>query len=211
MSLTITDLRLMLNGRALFAPLTFTANPGEIVSIMGRSGIGKSSLLAAIAGHLDPQITCHGTIHLHGTELASLPPEGRKLGMIFQEPSLFPHLSLGDNLAFGLASGGNRAERRAAIEAALETAGLAGMYGADPDTLSGGQKSRASLMRCLLSQPRALLMDEPFAALDTELRAEMRSFVFAHIHAHNIPAILVTHDPADAEAANGPCITLHRD
>lgn len=209
MSLVVADLRLTLRGTPLFAPVTFTVPSGAVMSIMGRSGIGKSSLLAAIAGHLDPQITCHGTIHLQGTDLACLPPERRQLGMIFQEPSLFLHLSLGDNLAFGLAAGGGREKRRAAVDAALESAGLAGMYGADPDTLSGGQKSRASLMRCLLSQPRALLMDEPFAALDMELRAEMRSFVFAHIRAHNIPAILVTHDPADAEAANGPCITLH--
>jgi putative thiamine transport system ATP-binding protein len=178
---------------------------------MGPSGIGKSTLLAAIAGHLDPSVTATGHMTLEGQDLAALTPETRGVGMIFQDPCLFPHLSLGDNLAFGLRASADRTARRAGIEAALETAGLAGLYEADPDTLSGGQKSRASLMRSLLAEPRALLMDEPFSALDMELRDEMRRFVFAHIRARNIPAVLVTHDPADAEAAHGPCCQLQRD
>lgn len=211
MSLEITELSLSIGERMLFQPLSVSVARGEVATIMGPSGIGKSTLLAAIAGHLDPSVTATGHMTLEGHDLAPLAPETRGVGMIFQDPCLFPHLSLGDNLAFGLRPSADRTARRAGIEAALETAGLAGLYEADPDTLSGGQKSRASLMRSLLAEPRALLMDEPFSALDMELRDEMRRFVFAHIRARNIPAVLVTHDPADAEAANGPCCQLQRD
>ena len=211
MSLEITELSLSIGERRLFQPLSLNVARGKVATIMGPSGIGKSTLLAAIAGHLAPSVTMTGHMTLEGQDLASLAPETREVGMIFQDPCLFPHLSLGDNLAFGLRASADRTARRAGIEAALETAGLAGLYEADPDTLSGGQRSRASLMRSLLAEPRALLMDEPFSALDMELRDEMRRFVFAHIRARNIPAVLVTHDPADAEAANGPCCQLQRD
>lgn len=211
MSLEITELSLSIGERMLFQPLSLSVARGEVATIMGPSGIGKSTLLAAIAGHLAPSVTVTGHMTLEGQDLASLAPETREVGMIFQDPCLFPHLSLGDNLAFGLRASADRTARRAGIETALETAGLAGLYEADPDTLSGGQKSRASLMRSLLAEPRGLLMDEPFSALDMELRDEMRRFVFAHIRARNIPAVLVTHDPADAEAANGPCCQLQRD
>ena len=211
MSLEITELSLSIGERKLFQPLSLSVARGEVATIMGPSGIGKSTLLAAIAGHLAPSITVTGHMTLEGQDLASLAPETREVGMIFQDPCLFPHLSLGDNLAFGLRASTDRTARRADIEASLETAGLAGLYEADPDTLSGGQKSRASLMRSLLAEPRALLMDEPFSALDMELRDEMRRFVFAHIRARNIPAVLVTHDSTDAEAANGPCCQIQRD
>ncbi|MDX2485355.1 MAG: ATP-binding cassette domain-containing protein [Pseudodonghicola sp.] len=195
--------------KPLFPPLTLVVRPGEVATVMGPSGIGKSTLLDAIAGHLTHGFFLSGSIRLDGTDLAPLPAEARRVGLMFQDAVLFPHLSVGDNLAFGLArSVRGRAARRAVVEAALERAGLAGMHDRDPATLSGGQRSRAALMRTLLAEPRALLLDEPFSKLDAALRAEMRAFTFEHIRSRDIPALMVTHDPADAEAANGPLIDL---
>jgi putative thiamine transport system ATP-binding protein len=122
---------------------------------------------------------------------------------------MFPHLSVGDNLAFGLARHvRGRTARRAAVEAALEQAGLAGFYDRDPATLSGGQRTRAALMRAMLAEPLALLLDEPFAKLDTELRAEIRLFVFAHVRERGIPVLMVTHDEGDAAVSGGAILTL---
>ncbi len=193
----------------LFPPITLTVRPGEVATVMGPSGIGKSTLLDAIGGHLAHGFTLSGTIRLGDTDLAALPAEARRVGLMFQDAVLFPHLSVGDNLALGLVrSVRGRATRRAAVEAALDRAGLSGMHDRDPATLSGGQRSRAALMRTLLAEPRALLLDEPFSKLDAALRAEMRAFTFEHIRDRAIPALMVTHDLADAGATDGPVIDL---
>lgn len=194
---------------ALFPPVTLTARPGEVVTVMGPSGIGKSTLLDAVAGHLPHGFTLSGNITLDGVDLTRLAPEARHVGLMFQDAVLFPHLSVGDNLAFGLNRAvRGRGARRAAVEEALKRAGLGGLYDRDPATLSGGQRSRAALMRTLLAEPRALLLDEPFSKLDAALRDDLRVFIFAHVRSRGIPALLVTHDPADAEAAGGPVIAL---
>jgi putative thiamine transport system ATP-binding protein len=212
MTLELQDVRVGPRGGApLFPPITLSVQPGEVVTVMGPSGIGKSTLLDAIGGHLAHGFTLSGAIRLDGTDLLPLPPEARRVGLMFQDAVLFPHLSVGDNLAFGLArSVRGRAARRAAVEAALERAGLAGLHDRDPATLSGGQRSRAALMRTLLAEPRALLLDEPFSKLDAALRGTLRAFTFDHIRSRNIPALMVTHDPDDAEAAGGPVIDLTR-
>lgn len=194
---------------ALFPSVTLTARPGEVVTVMGPSGIGKSTLLDAVAGHLPHGFILSGSITLDGVDLTSLPPEARHVGLMFQDAVLFPHLSVGDNLAFGLNRAvRGRGARRAAVEAALERTGLGGLYDRDPATLSGGQRSRAALMRTLLAEPRALLLDEPFSKLDAALRDDLRDFTFAHVRGRGIPALLVTHDPADAKAAGGPVTAL---
>ncbi|NCO21045.1 MAG: ATP-binding cassette domain-containing protein [Rhodobacterales bacterium] len=210
MTLALIDISLRLGEAApLFSPLTLTVRPGEIATVMGPSGIGKSTLLDGIGGHLDAGFTLTGRVLLEGKDIAGLPAEARRIGLMFQDAVLFPHLSVGDNLAFGLArSVRGRAARRAAVTAALGLAGLSGLYDRDPATLSGGQRARAALMRTLLAEPRALLLDEPFSKLDAALRSEMRDFTFAHIRLRNIPALMVTHDPADAEATGGPVVDL---
>lgn len=210
MSLELRDLAVSLHGAPpLFPPITLTVEPGSVTTLMGPSGVGKSTLLDAIGGHLAHGFTSTGSVRLDGRELGHLPPEARHIGLLFQDAVLFPHLSVGDNLAFGLPSGlRGRAARRAAVEAALARAGLEGLHDRDPATLSGGQRARAALMRTMLAEPRALLLDEPFSKLDAALRAEMRAFTFEHIRDRAIPALLVTHDPADAEAAGGPVIEL---
>jgi putative thiamine transport system ATP-binding protein len=212
MTLELHEVRVAPEGRdPLFPPITLTVRPGEVATVMGPSGIGKSTLLDAVGGHLAHGFTLSGSIRLDGRDLAPLPPEARRVGLMFQDAVLFPHLSVGGNLAFGLArSVRGRAARRAAVEAALDRAGLSGLHDRDPATLSGGQRSRAALMRTLLAEPRALLLDEPFSKLDAELREDLRAFTFEHIRDRGIPALMVTHDPTDAEAAAGPVIDLTR-
>lgn len=211
MTLNLTGVTVRLNNaEPLFPPLSLIVPPGEVTTLMGPSGIGKSTLLDAIGGHLDHGFSLNGSIRLDGSDITSLPAEARRVGFMFQDAVLFPHLSVGDNLAFGLArTFQGRAARRTAVQAALSLAGLSGLHDRDPATLSGGQRARAALMRTLLAEPRALLLDEPFSKLDTTLRAEIRAFTFEHIRQRNIPALMVTHDPDDAQATRGPVINLN--
>jgi putative thiamine transport system ATP-binding protein len=210
MTLELKSLSIVGPGKkALFEPVSCCVEAGQIVTIMGPSGVGKSTLLDAIGGHLAHDFTMQGRVILGGRDVSELPPEARRIGIMFQDAVLFPHLSVGDNLAFGLRqdiSGG--AARRDAVETALEQAGLSGMYDRDPATLSGGQRARAALMQALLAEPRALLLDEPFSRLDVERRGEIREFTFKHVMAKGVPTIMVTHDPDDACAAGGPVIQL---
>lgn len=210
MSLRIDTLCIALAGQPpLFPPLSVDIAPGQVATVMGPSGIGKSTLLDAIAGHLTPGFAMTGRVVLNGKDLTGLAPETRRIGMMFQDALLFPHLSVADNLAFGLAAHvKGRAARAAAVDMALAQAGLAGLGQRDPATLSGGQRARVALMRTLLAEPLALLLDEPFSKLDAGKRDEMRSFAFDHIHERGIPALMVTHDPQDAAAAGGPVIQL---
>lgn len=209
MSLVLDNLRIALHGKALFPPVNLRVEPGTIATVMGPSGVGKSTLLDAIAGHVAPAFTLSGRVTLDGRDILALPAEARRIGLVFQDAVLFPHLSVGDNLAFGLSHDlKGRSARRAAVETALAQAGLAGLHDRDPASLSGGQRSRAALMRTLLADPAALLLDEPFSKLDAGLRDEIRAFTFAHVRERAIPALMVTHDPADAEAAGGPAIAL---
>lgn len=181
---------------------------GEVLTIMGASGAGKSSLLAFIAGFLGRDFAASGRALLDGDDLTMLPAEQRHVGMLFQDPLLFPHLNVMGNMLFALPPGGSRAERRARAMALLEPVGLADLADRYPDALSGGQAARVALMRVVASGPRALLLDEPFAKLDMGLRESVRDFVFRCVAFQNLPAILVTHDPADAKAAGGPIFTL---
>lgn len=196
-------------GQPLLGPIDARIGPGECLTLMGPSGCGKSSLLAALAGTLDPAFEADGRLWLGDREIGRLPPERRRLGLLFQDDLLFPHLSVAGNLGFGLpAAVRPRAERRRRIDAALAEAGLDGLGDRDPATLSGGQRARVALLRTLLAEPEALLLDEPFGRLDAERRASFRATVFAHARARGLPVLLVTHDAADAEAAGGPVIRL---
>lgn len=196
-------------GQTLFPPLTLSVPAGEVATVMGPSGVGKSTLLDAIGGHLARGFSMTGSVRLAGRDIGHLPAEARRVGLVFQDAILFPHLSVGDNLAFGLPpSVKGRAARRAAVEDALARAELGGLHDRDPATLSGGQRARAALMRSVLAEPLVLLLDEPFSRLDAGLRAEIRSFAFERISQRRIAALMVTHDPSDAEAAGGSVIRL---
>jgi putative thiamine transport system ATP-binding protein len=199
---------LWLAGRRLIGPLDLAIAPGEIAILMGASGAGKSSLLAFICGTLDPAFRAEGRIRLGGADIGDLAPERRRLGILFQDDLLFPHLSVGGNLAFGLPAGLSRRQRRARAAEALGEAGLAGFADRDPATLSGGQRARVALLRLLLAEPRALLLDEPFGRLDSRLRGQFRQFVFDWARAKGLPVLMVTHDPEDAIGARGKIITV---
>ena len=205
--LTLADVTIRAGATVLLDAFALTVAPGEIVTIMGPSGAGKSSLLAWIAGTLPQGLDGHGSLTLDGQRLDHLPPEQRRLGLLLQEPLLFPHMTVAGNLVFAIPRHvKGRKARHGRAQAALAEVGLEGLGARDPRTLSGGQKSRAALARCLLAEPRALLLDEPFVSLDSELRAEIRSFVLDRARATGLPVLLVTHDEGDALAAAGRVI-----
>ncbi len=207
--LSLAGVFIRLAGQELIAPLTMTVAPGEVATVMGPSGSGKSSLLAFICGTLDPAFAAGGSVRLSGLEISGLPPERRRIGILFQDDLLFPHMTVAENLAFGVPPGpAGRRARRARIDAALAEAGLAEFGDRDPETLSGGQRARVALLRTLLSEPQALLLDEPFGRLDIRLRTRFRQTVFAHARSRRLPTLLVTHDPEDAAAAGGPVVEL---
>ena len=206
--LALEGLRVARDGRAL-AALDATVAPGEALTLMGPSGVGKSTLLAAIIGAVPPGFTVTGRVRVDGRDVTALPVEARRIGIMFQQDALFPHLSVGGNLLFALPRTlRGRAARRARVAAALAEVGLAGFADRDPATLSGGQRARVSLLRAMLAGPRALLLDEPFSGLDADLRDQVRGLVFAQARAAGLPVLLVTHDAADAEAAGGRVIAL---
>jgi putative thiamine transport system ATP-binding protein len=197
--LSVQQLVLRLNGRALFAPLDVRVAAGEMVTLMGPSGVGKSSVLHWLVGALDPAFVATGSVSLQGECLDGWPTERRRMGLLFQDDLLFPHLSVGGNLALALPSTlQGTTVRKARVEQALAHIGLDGFHDRDPATLSGGQRARVSLMRTLLAEPHAVLLDEPFSKLDAALRAQFRAWVFEHLTERAVPTLLVTHDPADA-------------
>jgi putative thiamine transport system ATP-binding protein len=195
--LSLRDVSLTLHGKVLIKPFSLDVAPGEIVTLMGPSGSGKSSLLSFIGGDLDEVFTAQGEIVLNGTRLNAVPPERRGMARLFQDDLLFPHMTVGENLLFAVPRM-PQGERVASMRQALEQAELKGFEDRPPHTLSGGQRSRVALMRALLARPRAILLDEPFSKLDRELRVNIRASTFSHIAERQIPALLVTHDPEDA-------------
>ncbi|WP_076360533.1 ATP-binding cassette domain-containing protein [Aeromonas hydrophila] len=199
--LSSTPLRLYLDENLLLSLPALQVAPGEVLTLMGPSGCGKSSLLAALAGVLPASgpLRLEGDVTLGERRLTHLPPQARRIGMLFQDDLLFEHLTVAENLMFGMSASvkGHRARREKAV-ATLAQVDLTSQADKLPGALSGGQKARVSLLRALLAEPEALLLDEPFSRLDKPLRTAFRELVFAQIKALAIPAILVTHDEDDA-------------
>jgi putative thiamine transport system ATP-binding protein len=208
-ALIICSATISIGGRVLVSNLDLVVEPGTVATIMGPSGSGKSTLISFIGGHLDSSFHATGRVLIGKRDVTELPPERRGIGILFQDDLLFPHLSVGANLAFGLAhSVMGRELRRARVTEALSEADLEGFGDRDPATLSGGQRARVALMRTLLAAPKALLLDEPFSKLDADLRRDFRRFVFDRAIAKQLPVLLVTHDPADARSAGGQIVKL---
>ncbi|MGB8817689.1 MAG: ATP-binding cassette domain-containing protein [Rhizobiaceae bacterium] len=206
--LTLRSVEIRLADRLLVA-LDALVLPGEVLTVMGPSGSGKSTLLAYIGGFLDKAFAATGEVLIDGEDQSGKTPQERHAGILFQDPLLFPHMTVGGNLTFALSPDyKGRAARRERCEAALRNIGLEGYFDRDPQSLSGGEKARVALARVLLSRPRTLLLDEPFSKLDHELRGQMRALVFDKAKARGLPVVLVTHDPADAEAAGGRVVTI---
>ncbi|HAX20902.1 MAG TPA: ABC transporter ATP-binding protein [Hydrogenophaga sp.] len=207
--LDIRNLTITQGPNALIAGLNLQVEPGDIATVTGASGSGKSTLLNWLVGDLDPAFQASGELWLAGQRRDQLAVEARGVGILFQDDLLFPHLSVGQNLAFALpAALQGAAARRARVEQTLREIGLDGFHDRDPATLSGGQRARVSLMRALLAEPCALLLDEPFSRLDAELRAQFRGFVFEQIARQRIPTLLVTHDPDDVPPG-GRVLDIH--
>ncbi len=197
MALRLDQVTIRSAGTTLIAPFSLMIQAGETVTLMGPSGAGKSTLLSYIAGDLDPFFTGSGTITLNGRDLGGVAAYARGIGRLFQDDLLFPHLTVGENLLFGMPRA-PRQKRLALMEQALAEAGLSGFAQRPPHTLSGGQRARVAVMRALLAEPQAMLLDEPFNRLDAELRESFRVFVHERTAARRIPCLLVTHDRGDA-------------
>ncbi|RXJ74082.1 ABC transporter ATP-binding protein [Veronia nyctiphanis] len=206
MTLSVRNLTINTDRLTLLENFSFTVENGDVLSVMGPSGCGKSTLLSAIAGHLAPEFTCQGEIHINSKNVVSLSAEKRHIGILFQEDLLFPHLNVWQNLAFGLSSALSAKEKKQKAMATLSEINLSEIAEKMPDQISGGQRARISLMRTLLSAPSALLLDEPFSKLDKPLRRAFREFVFNQIAQRQIAAVMVTHDEDDVPA-NGVCIS----
>ena len=169
---------------------------GELMALLGPSGCGKTTVLKTIAGLLQPS---DGEIHFGGRPVDALPPEKRGVALVFQSPLLFPHLDAGGNVAFGLRMRklpGNEIEAK--VAEALEMVRLPGFQRRRPSELSGGQEQRIALARALVTQPEVLLLDEPFSALDENLREEMRDLVRDLQRSLCMTTLFVTHDQEEA-------------
>jgi len=189
---------------ALALDMNLTIGEGEVVALLGPNGAGKTTLLRAIAG-LVP--IASGRVQLDGQVLEDaatgdyVPTEQRPIGVVFQDYLLFPHLSVLDNVAFGLRSRGTRPKEAAGKAAAwLDRVGLSSYARAKPNALSGGQRQRVALARALAPDPRLLLLDEPLAALDVTTRAEVRRDLKHHLASFPGLRLVVTHDPLEAAA-----------
>ena len=173
-----------------------SVKPGQVLALLGPSGFGKTTALRLIAGFEEPN---EGTISVGGRTVSrqglSVPPEQRKVGMVFQEGALFPHLTVEQNVAYGLARGNGRAQR---VDEVLALVDLAALRDRMPHELSGGQQQRVALARALAPRPQVLLLDEPFSNLDPRLREQVREEVMAILRTSHVTAIFVTHDQQEA-------------
>ena len=194
--LTVDGIGFAYGDAPVLEDVSLFVEPGTVLALLGPSGCGKTTLLRIIAGLERPS---HGTVQLGDAVLTSrdrfVPPERRRIGMVFQEGALFPHLSVAANVAFGLPRGRERAAR---VAQALELVGLGDLGDRLPSTLSGGQRQRVALARALAPAPSALLLDEPFANLDPSLRVQLRSEVAALLRRLGITSVFVTHDQEEA-------------
>ena len=192
--------------RQLLGGVSLTVLPGETVGILGASGSGKSTLLKIVVGL---EAVDSGSVWFAGQDISSLTPERRRFALMFQDFALFPHLSVQDNVAFGLVEQGQtKANARAAAFELLQRFGLEAFATSRIARMSGGEQQRVALARALITRPKVLLLDEPFSALDTELRLSLREEFRQRIAAQNIATILVTHDESEARSLCQRCLRL---
>ncbi len=189
-------------GQVAVRDLSFHVNHGEVVSLLGPSGCGKTTALRAVGG-FEPIVS--GSILINRQPVSTpdftVPPEERNFGMVFQDYALFPHLTVADNISFGL-KGRSAAQRREAVRHMLAATGMEGMAERYPHELSGGQQQRVALARALAPRPAMLLLDEPFSNLDIELRERLNLEVRDLLKREGITGILVTHDQHEAFAVS---------
>jgi thiamine transport system ATP-binding protein len=195
-ALAVEGVTVVYAGRAVLDRVSLTVGEREVVGLLGPSGAGKSTLLQVVAGLVEPVA---GRVRWQGADVTALAPHRRRFGLVFQDALLFPHLDVAGNVAYGLrVTGRPRGEVAARVAELLELVGLPGFDSRDVATLSGGEAHRVALARALAPQPRLLLLDEPFGALDRELRDRLSVEVRELLHGLQTPAIHVTHDEAEA-------------
>jgi len=188
--------------------LSLDVQCGELVCLLGPSGCGKTTTLRLIAGFASPT---HGRVFIEGSDVTAKPPHVRNIGMVFQHHALFPHLSVFENVEFGLRNiGALKVERRERVNEMLATVRLVGLAARYPRELSGGQQQRVALARALVLRPAVLLLDEPFSNLDAQLRIHMRDEVRSLIHQLNTTTVLVTHDQEEALAIAGRIVVMNK-
>ena len=189
--------------------LSLKINNGNILCVFGKSGVGKSSLINVIAGTTEDNLSFEGEIILNGKILNNIPVEKRKIGLLLQDGALFPHLTVEQNIYFGMKRKIKSQEKLMIINENLKKANMEGFQNRYPHTLSGGQKARIACLRAVLSEPEVLLLDEPFSSLDPEHRNTFRNFVISKVKENNIPCLLVTHDKNDKMISNQKHIDLN--
>jgi len=189
--LRVCGLSIAYDGRDLVRDIDLDVEPDEIVALLGPSGSGKSSLLRCIAGVQRP---ASGSVSWAGADITGVPAHLRRIGLVFQDPLLFPHRDVAGNIGFGLPA----ADRARRVAELLELVGLSGFEQRDVATLSGGEAQRVALARALAPRPRVLLLDEPFGALDRELRDRLAIDVRELLRDQGTPALHVTHDHEEA-------------
>ena len=185
------------NEKVFIKDLNLKIKNGEILCIFGASGVGKSSLINVIAGVYEDNLKFQGKIILNGKNLNQVPIEKRKIGLLLQDGTLFPHLTVEQNILFGMSKKLTYKQKSALITSNLKKSNMVGFEDRYPHTLSGGQKARIACLRAILSEPDALLLDEPFSSLDPDQRNSFRKFVVSNIRENKIPCLLVTHDESD--------------
>jgi len=190
--LSVTELSAAWDGRPVLRSVTFSVGNGEFLVLLGPNGSGKTTLLRCLAGLERPT---SGTVRLSGVDLTEAPPHRRGIGLMFQEPALFPHRSVYENIAYApLLQRRSREEVEAEVEGLVELLHLSGFEDRRPEQLSGGERQRVALARTLAARPRVVLLDEPFASIDVELKAELHSEFRHALLNRGTAAIHVTHD-----------------
>ncbi len=193
-TLEIKNLSCRYNDESVLSNLSLALEDNEIVCLLGASGCGKTTLLKAIAGLIEAK---EGSVVLMGNDITDRPIEHREVGMIFQDYALFPHLTVKENIAFGLRKM-NPSDREARIKDMMSLVHLEGLEDRYPHELSGGQQQRVSIARALAYEPKCLLLDEPFSNIDSQVRTQLISEMRGILKARNIPAIFVTHSKDEA-------------
>ena len=196
-------------GKIFIKDLNLKIKNGEILCVFGASGVGKSSLINIIAGVYENDLLFEGDIILNGKKLNQVPTEKRKIGLLLQDGTLFPHLTVEQNILFGMDKKMSYKEKSLLIAKNLKKSDMASFEDRYPHTLSGGQKARVACLRAILSEPEALLLDEPFSSLDPDQRNSFREFVVNNVRNNKIPCLLVTHDENDKIISDNKPLNLN--